>query len=125
MLTHIHEIREWIAGKWTLLVIGQLSDTEIRFSRLRKKINGVSQKMLTQTLRQLERDGFVVRTVYAEVPPRVTYKLTTRGSSFGQSLYEVWRWISINMEEVVSSRQAFDCKEAADEEQPDCYRAKR
>jgi DNA-binding HxlR family transcriptional regulator len=116
MLTHIHEIREWIAGKWTLLVIGQLSETEIRFSRLRRKINGVSQKMLTQTLRQLERDGFVVRTVYPEVPPRVTYKLTTRGSSFGESLHEVWRWISMNMEEVMSSRQAFDGREAADKE---------
>lgn len=73
----VRQILERVADKWTLLVIDALdSKSEVRFSRLRERIGGVSQKMLTKTLRQLERDGLVTRRVHAEVPPRVDYKLT-------------------------------------------------
>ena len=68
----VREILERVADKWTLLVIDALEGkTEVRFSRLRERIGGVSQKMLTKTLRQLERDGLLTRRVHAEVPPRV------------------------------------------------------
>src|SRR5437667_1845852 len=77
----VRQILERVADKWTLLVIDALEQGEMRFSRLREKVGEVSQKMLTKTLRQLERDGLVTRRVYAEVPPRVDYRLTPLGHS--------------------------------------------
>jgi DNA-binding HxlR family transcriptional regulator len=76
----VRDILERVADKWTLLVIDALDGRrEVRFSRLRERIGGISQKMLTKTLRQLERDGLVKRRIHAEVPPRVDYKLTPLG----------------------------------------------
>ena len=76
----VREMLERVADKWTLLVIDALEGkTDVRFSRLRERIGDVSQKMLTKTLRQLERDGLVTRRVHAEVPPRVDYRLTPLG----------------------------------------------
>ena len=105
----VHEMLERIADKWTLLVIDALdSRTELRFSRLRERLGGVSQKMLTKTLRQLERDGLVVRRVHAEVPPRVDYRLTSLGVSLGKSVCGLWRWVEAHMHDVERSRRAFD-----------------
>jgi DNA-binding HxlR family transcriptional regulator len=77
----VREILERVADKWTLLVIDALEgERDVRFTRLRERVGGVSQKMLTKTLRQLERDGLATRRVHAEVPPRVDYTLTSRHS---------------------------------------------
>ncbi|MGH9371243.1 MAG: winged helix-turn-helix transcriptional regulator [Vicinamibacterales bacterium] len=90
----VHEMLERVAEKWTLLVIDALDSRQaLRFSRLRERLGGVSQKMLTKTLRQLERDGLVVRRVYAEVPPRVDYRLTPLGVSLGESVCGLWTWV--------------------------------
>jgi DNA-binding HxlR family transcriptional regulator len=81
----VREILERVADKWTLLVIDALDGgKEMRFTRLQERVGGVSQKMLTKTLRQLERDGLVARRVHATVPPRVDYRLTPLGASFGR-----------------------------------------
>ena len=105
----VREILGRVADKWTLLVIEALeSEGEMRFSRLREKIGGVSQKMLTKTLRQLERDGLVTRRVHAVVPPRVDYTLTPLGESLGESVCGIWLWVEAHMSDVERSRRAYD-----------------
>lgn len=103
------EILERVADKWTLLVLDALEEGgEMRFTRLRDRIGGVSQKMLTKTLRQLERDGLVTRRVYPEVPPRVEYRLTPRGESLNEATCALWLWVEANTEHVHQSRRAYD-----------------
>ena len=98
-----------IADRWTFLVIYVLSvEGELRFTQLLEKSGGISQKMLTQTLRQLERDGLVSRKVHAVVPPRVDYKLTPLGDSLREAVHSLWSWIEGHLSEVESSRQRFD-----------------
>ena len=107
----LHEILERIADKWTLLVIEALDgERELRFSGLQRRVGGVSQKMLTKTLRQLERDGLVTRRVHAAVPPRVDYKLTPLGESLGESVCGLWMWVGKHMREVERARRAYDRK---------------
>jgi DNA-binding HxlR family transcriptional regulator len=109
----VHEMLERVADKWTLLVLDALdSRNETRFSRLRERLGGVSQKMLTKTLRQLERDGLVVRRVHAEVPPRVDYRLTPLGVSLGKSVCGLWRWVEAHMKDVDRSRRTYDATTA-------------
>lgn len=93
-----------IAEKWTGLVILALSDGTLRFGELRERIGGVAPKVLTQTLRSLERDGLVVRTVYAEVPPRVEYRLTELGKSLREPLATVQDWAERNVSRVLAAR---------------------
>jgi DNA-binding HxlR family transcriptional regulator len=83
-------------------------EKDLRFSRLRERIGGISQKMLTRTLRQLERDGLVTRRVHAEVPPRVDYRLTPLGESLGESVCGVWTWVEAHMQDVEQSRCTYD-----------------
>lgn len=104
----VREILERVADKWTLLVIEALGEGEMRFSRLREKVGGVSQKMLTKTLRQLERDGLVTRRVHAVIPPRVDYRLTPLGESLGEAVCGIWLWVEAHSEEVQRSRRAYD-----------------
>jgi DNA-binding HxlR family transcriptional regulator len=104
----VREMLGRIADKWTLLVIDVLAEGEMRFSRLREQVGGVSQKMLTKTLRQLERDGLVTRHVYAVVPPRVDYKLTPLGNSLGQAVCGIWIWAEAHLRDVEKARLAFD-----------------
>jgi DNA-binding HxlR family transcriptional regulator len=105
----LHEILGRIADKWTLLVIDALDgEDELRFSQLQKRVGRVSQKMLTKTLRQLERDGLVTRRVHAAVPPRVDYKLTALGESLGESVCGVWIWVGKHMTDVERARRAYD-----------------
>ena len=75
----VSDILQRIGDKWTVLVVGKLGDGPMRFNELRSAVGGISQKMLTTTLRGLERDGFVTRTVYPTIPPRVDYELTDLG----------------------------------------------
>jgi DNA-binding HxlR family transcriptional regulator len=105
----VREMLERVADKWTLLVIDALEGkTEVRFSRLRERIGDVSQKMLTKTLRQLERDGLVTRRVHAEVPPRVDYRLTPLGESLGEAVCSMWTWVETHLQAVERSRRSYD-----------------
>jgi DNA-binding HxlR family transcriptional regulator len=107
----VREILGRIADKWTLLVIEALDGQgELRFSDLQKRVGGISQKMLTKTLRQLERDGLVRRRVHASVPPRVDYRLTPLGESLGLSVCGVWIWVGKHMHEVERARRTYDRK---------------
>jgi DNA-binding HxlR family transcriptional regulator len=100
-----------LADKWTLAVLECLDvNGEMRFTRLQESVGGVSQKMLTKTLRQLERDGLVTRNVHASIPPRVDYKLTPLGESFSESICGVCTWAGQNMQRVATARQEFDGK---------------
>ena len=103
------QILDRIADKWTTLVIGILAHTPaVRFSELRRSIEGISQKMLTQTLRDLERDGLVTRTVFAVVPPRVEYALTPLGRTLGEPLRALELWATAHMAEIREAQGRFD-----------------
>lgn len=98
-----------VADKWTMMVVEALTESgTLRFSRLAEAIGGISQKMLTQTLRAMERDGLVNRTVYPVVPPKVEYRLTQLGLTLGAAFCGVWIWASDNLVEVEKARAAFD-----------------
>jgi DNA-binding HxlR family transcriptional regulator len=102
-----------VADKWTMMVLEVLAEHgELRFTRLSELVGGISQKMLTQTLRHMERDGLVVRTVFPIVPPKVEYRLTGLGLSLGSAFCGVWVWAAENLRQVEQARQAFDDKTA-------------
>jgi DNA-binding HxlR family transcriptional regulator len=93
-----------IADKWTALVIYALADGKHRYSALKRRIGGVSQKMLTQTLRDLERDGLVERTVHPVVPPMVEYELTALGRTLTRPLGAICEWAEKHLPEMMSAR---------------------
>jgi len=98
-----------VADKWTMLILEVLAEHgTVRFTRLGTLVGGISQKMLTQTLRQMEREGLLTRTVHPVVPPRVEYALTPLGSSLGEAFCGVWMWAARHLEEVERAREAFD-----------------
>ena len=97
-----------IADKWTAMVLAALSTGAKRHNELRRRAGGISQKMLTQTLRSLERDGLVRRQVFAQVPPRVEYSLTPLGQSLSALLAAVIEWADAHCDEVEAARAAFD-----------------
>jgi len=102
-----------VADKWTMLVLEVLAEKgELRFTRLSELVEGISQKMLTQTLRQMERDGLITRTVHPVVPPKVEYKLTQLGMSLGAAFCGVWVWAAENLKHVEQARRMFDKKRA-------------
>lgn len=107
----VHDLIDRVADKWTMLILEVLTEAApLRFSRLADKVTGISQKMLTQTVRQMERDGLVTRTIYPEVPPRVEYELTPLGLTLGGAFCGVWVWASDNLKAVETARQVFDAK---------------
>jgi len=100
-----------VADKWTMLILEVLGEKgTLRFTRLSELVEGVSQKMLTQTLRQMERDGLVARTVYPVVPPKVEYHLTALGLGLGAAFCGVWVWAAENLNQVEQARCQFDEK---------------
>ncbi|MFD6388769.1 winged helix-turn-helix transcriptional regulator [Nocardia sp. NPDC060259] len=99
------EVLDHIAGKWTVLIVDALADGTLRYTDLRRRIDGISQKMLTQTLRQLERDGFVARTVYPTVPPRVEYTLTDLGHSLCEPIAALREWVETNINRIEKARR--------------------
>ncbi len=102
-----------VADKWTMLILETLTEKgELRFTRISEFVEGISQKMLTQTLRQMERDGLLTRTVHPVVPPKVEYKLTALGLSLGAAFCGVWVWASENLKQVEKARRDFDRKAA-------------
>lgn len=102
------EILEHLTSKWSVLVLRCLSTGVHRFSEIRKKIEGISEKMLAQTLKALEKDGFILRTVYPEVPPRVEYQLTFLGAQAAEKLNYLLDWIERNLPEILANKQALD-----------------
>ena len=110
----VHELIGRVADKWTMIILEVLTEHgEVRFTRLGQLAGGISQKMLTQTLRQMERDGLVVRTIHPVVPPRVEYRLTELGSSLGAAFCGVWIWAEENLEKIDAARRAFDARPRA------------
>ena len=101
-------ILDRIGDRWTVLVVSVLGDGDARFSELRRRVEGVSHKMLTQTLRGLERDGLVRRTVYPEVPVRVEYALTDAGRTLLEPLRALQEWSIEHLSDVSASQDAYD-----------------
>jgi DNA-binding HxlR family transcriptional regulator len=104
------EVLDRIADRWTALIIYALSEGTHRFSDLQRRIGGVSQKMLTQTLRSLERDGLIERKVYPVVPPKVEYSLSSLGKTLIEPLRAVCSWAEKHLGELQSNRARFDKK---------------
>jgi DNA-binding HxlR family transcriptional regulator len=103
------EILDHIADKWSLWVIYALGTSgRLRFSRLLERVEGVSQKMLTKTLRRLERDGLVTRTMYMEVPPRVEYELSATGRELLLRVRPLWTWVVESVALFKAARERFD-----------------
>jgi DNA-binding HxlR family transcriptional regulator len=108
---HAHEMLTRIGDKWTVYVIHVLGDAgTLRFNELRDSVEGVSQRMLTVTLRALERDGLAERTVYPEVPPRVEYALTPLGRTLRELVRGLVRWSGAHLAEVDAARAKYDAK---------------
>ena len=113
----VSDILQRVGDKWTVLVVGKLGEGQMRFNELRTAVGGISQKMLTTTLRGLERDGFVTRTVFPTIPPRVDYALTELGNEVLR-VFEAWEDFSQrHWTHVLASRQRFD-ESIGEEPQP-------
>jgi len=109
----VHDLIGRVADKWTMLILDVLAEKgELRFTRLGEMVEGISQKMLTQTLRQMERDGLLTRTVHPVVPPKVEYRLTALGLSLGAAFCGVWVWAAENLQQIEKARLDFDEKVA-------------
>ncbi|QYG91683.1 helix-turn-helix transcriptional regulator [Iamia sp. SCSIO 61187] len=104
----VRQILDRIADKWSLLVIALLAQETMRFTELQRRIDGVSQRMLTVTLRHLERDGLVHRTVHPVVPPRVEYTLTPLGASLRETIQALVVWTETHQNDIASARAAYD-----------------
>lgn len=109
----VNEVIGRVADKWTMIVLEVLTEHgELRFTRIGELAGGISQKMLTQTLRQMERDGLVIRTVHPVVPPKVEYRLTDLGFSLSEAFCGVWTWAEANLERIETARAGFDAARA-------------
>jgi DNA-binding HxlR family transcriptional regulator len=112
----VRQILDRIADKWSLLAIALLDRRPMRFTELRRQIDGISQRMLARTLRHLERDGLVDRTVHATVPPRVDYELTTLGATLHETIKSLVTWTETHQNEIAAARTAYDRRIAAEQE---------
>ncbi|MBJ8337830.1 helix-turn-helix transcriptional regulator [Antrihabitans sp. YC3-6] len=104
----VRQILDRVADKWSLLVIALLDNRTLRFTELRKMIDGISQRMLTVTLRKLERDGLVERTVHPVVPPRVDYVLTPLGTTLHATIQSLVTWTELHQDEIAKARSDYD-----------------
>jgi DNA-binding HxlR family transcriptional regulator len=104
----VREVLARVGDKWSILLVGLLADGPKRFGELKRAIDGISQRMLTLTLRGLERDGLVTRTVFPSVPPRVDYELTPLGRTLLDSVIGLAAWASYNRVEIHQARESFD-----------------
>ncbi|TCM49313.1 helix-turn-helix domain-containing protein [Kribbella sp. VKM Ac-2568] len=108
----VRQILDRIGDKWSLLVIALLDNRVLRFTELKKTIDGISQRMLTVTLRQLERDGLVRRTVHPVVPPRVDYELTPLGVTLHDTIQALVSWTEKHQNEIATARATYDSRDA-------------
>lgn len=97
-----------VANKWTAMIVIALSGESMRFGELRQAVDGISGKVLADTLRDLERDGILTRTAYDQMPPRVDYELTTLGRTLQEPLTALARWAEAHIEEVQAARAEYD-----------------
>lgn len=105
----VNDVIGRVADKWTMLILEVLAEHgETRFTRVGELVGGISQKMLTQTLRQMERDGLVIRTVHPVIPPKVEYRLTDLGFTLAEAFCGVWMWAEKNIDRIEAARAAFD-----------------
>ncbi len=104
----VSEVLSRVGDKWTVLVVSTLGDGPKRFNELRKALGSISQRMLTLTLRGLERDGLVTRTVFPTIPPRVDYELTDLGRSLLEPVSELGLWARRNRASIEAARKRFD-----------------
>lgn len=104
----VRQILDRIADKWSLLVIALLDNKKMRFTELKREIDGISQRMLARTLRHLERDGLVNRTVFPVVPPRVDYELTPLGESLHETIKALVTWTEAHQQEIAKARERYD-----------------
>ena len=105
----VNDVIGRVADKWTMLILEVLAEHgEQRFTRIGGLVGGISQKMLTQTLRQMERDGLVIRTVHPVIPPKVEYRLTDLGFTLAEAFCGVWMWAEKNIDRIEAARAAFD-----------------
>ena len=106
----ISDVLARVGDKWSILIVGRLGKQTMRFNELRRDIGGISQRMLTLTLRGLERDGLVTRTVFPTVPPRVDYALTALGCSLLKPVTGLSDWALANKTKLAESRRRFDAQ---------------
>lgn len=99
-----------VASRWGVLALAALDDGPVRFNALRRRVDGVSEKMLAQTLQQLERDGFVVREVQTTIPPRVEYSLTPLGASVARQLVDLIALLEGSMDQVRAAQRTYDAR---------------
>lgn len=107
----IRNVVAQIGDKWSMLILFALVDGADRFNSLKSRVVGISQRMLTQTLRDLEREGYVNRTVYPEVPVKVEYELTKMGRDLVKPLYQLVSWADNHHEQIKASRQSYDARD--------------
>lgn len=105
------DVLDLVANKWTALMLGALNRHPHRFGELRRAVEGISQKMLTQNLRSLERDGLVTRTVYPTTPPTVEYALTELGTGVAAHLIALSNWTQTNYNRIQAARERYDTRE--------------
>jgi DNA-binding HxlR family transcriptional regulator len=109
----VSQVLARVGDKWSVLIVMQLAEGEMRFSEIKRRVNGISQRMLTLTLRGLERDGLVTRTIYPTVPPRVDYALTELGHSLCRPVMALGQWALAHLGEIDAARERFDRASAA------------
>lgn len=106
----VRSILDRVGDKWTALVISHLAAGPLRFTEIKRRVSGISQRMLTETVRGLERDGVLLRTVYASIPPKVEYSLTRLGVSLVDPVQVLVGWALDHREEIVAARARFEEK---------------
>lgn len=104
----LRDVLARLGDKWTVIVICRLDDKPLRFNELRRATGGITQRMLTATLRRLERDGLITRTVVPTVPPQVEYELTEAGHSLHTVLYQLVAWTEDHLDELLTARAAYN-----------------
>ncbi|WP_267433901.1 helix-turn-helix domain-containing protein [Sphingomonas sp. GM_Shp_1] len=107
----VREILDLVGDKWSLYIIATLKDGPVRFNELRRRIEGISQRMLTITLRGLERDGLVKRTLFPTIPPRVDYELTDVGRSLLAPVMAITLWANAHQETIQDARMRYDASQ--------------
>ncbi len=112
------DVLELLAEKWALLVIFRLAHKPSRTAQLRREIGGVSEKMLIQTLRKLERHGMIDRFDFGEVPPRVEYRLTKTGASLAKEVESLEQWVARNVDDVLKAKNSFDARQVKARSRP-------
>ena len=112
----VREVLNRVGDKWSVLIVALLGDGKKRFSELRRTIEGISQRMLTLTLKGLERDGLVTRTAYPTIPPRVDYELTKLGRSLLIPITELGDWAAQNRQRIQTAREKYDLQNSRSEQ---------